>query len=78
MRRRPGRASFGRIRERGEGAGVMAANLTVFPALSSIVFCVFHQFRKGSAPDLTRDASLKKDTESFFREWLDASQRRTP
>jgi hypothetical protein len=26
----------------------------------------------------SRDASLKKDTESFFREWLDASQRRTP
>lgn len=25
-----------------------------------------------------RDASLKKDTESFFREWLDASQWRTP
>jgi hypothetical protein len=27
---------------------------------------------------LVRDASLKKDTESFFREWLDASQWRTP
>jgi hypothetical protein len=36
----------------------MAANLTVFPALSSIVFCVFHQFRKGSAPDLTAFAPL--------------------
>lgn len=30
------------------------------------------------SPITPRDASLKKDTESFFREWLDASQWRTP
>jgi hypothetical protein len=33
---------------------------------------------RGVAARVDRDASLKKDTESFFREWLDASQWRTP